>query len=100
MLVQREDAQNKIILYTMEDLVPKDSLFRKIDKYIDFDFIYDEVRDLYCAMNGRPCIDPVVLFKIVFIEALGTGDCWMHFVFICGAVQSRADWEPQLFSSI
>ena len=70
MLVQREDAQNKIILYTMEDLVPKDSLFRKIDKYIDFDFIYDEVRDLYCAMNGRPCIDPVVLFKIVFIEAL------------------------------
>ena len=70
MLVQREDAQNKIILYTMEDLVPKDSLFRKVDKYIDFDFIYDEVRDLYCAMNGRPCIDPVVLFKIVFIEAL------------------------------
>ena len=41
MLVQKEDAQNKIILYTMEDLVPEDSLFRKIDKYIDFDFIYD-----------------------------------------------------------
>ena len=70
MLVQREDAQNKIILYTMEDLVPENSLFRKVDKYIDFDFIYDEVRDMYCAMNGRPCIDPVVLFKIVFIQAL------------------------------
>ena len=70
MLVQKEDAQNKIILYTMEDLVPKDSLFRKIDKYIDFDFIYDEVKDMYCAMNGRPCIDPVVLFKLVFIQAL------------------------------
>ena len=70
MLVQREDAQNKIILYTMEDLVPENSLFRKVDKYIDFNFIYDEVRDMYCAMNGRPCIDPVVLFKIVFIQAL------------------------------
>lgn len=70
MLVQKEDAQNKIILYTMEDLVPEDSLFRKIDKYIDFDFIYDEVKDMYCAMNGRPCIDPVVLFKLVFIQAL------------------------------
>ena len=70
MLVQREDAHNKIILYTMEDLVPENSLFRKVDKYIDFDFIYDEVRDMYCAMNGRPCIDPVVLFKIVFIQAL------------------------------
>lgn len=70
MLVQKEDAQNKLILYTMEDLVPEDSLFRKIDKYIDFDFIYDEVKDMYCAMNGRPCIDPVVLFKLVFIQAL------------------------------
>ena len=70
MLVQKEDAQNKIILYTMEDLVPEDSLFRKIDKYIDFDFIYDEVKDMYCAMNGRPCIDPVVLFKSVISKYL------------------------------
>jgi len=36
----------------MEELVPEDSLFRKIDKYIDFSFIYDEVKDLYCATNG------------------------------------------------
>ena len=55
---------------TMEDIVPEDSIFRKIDKYIDFTFIYDEVKDLYCSYNGRPSIDPVVLFKIVFIQAL------------------------------
>ncbi len=55
---------------TMEEIVPKDSLFRKIDKYIDFTFIYDRVKDLYCENNGRPSIDPVVLFKIVFIQAL------------------------------
>lgn len=70
MLIKRENIQSKMILYTMEELVPEDSLFRKIDKYIDFSFIYDEVKDLYCAMNGRPCIDPVVLFKLVFIQAL------------------------------
>lgn len=70
MLSRKEYVQNQIILQTMEDLVPEDSLFRKIDKYIDFSFIYDEVKDLYCAMNGRPSIDPVVLFKIVFIQAL------------------------------
>ena len=34
-------------MYTLEDLVPQDSLFRKIDKYIDFSFIYDEVKDLF-----------------------------------------------------
>ena len=55
---------------TMEDLVPKESLFRKVDKYIDFTFIYEEVKDLYCSDNGRPSIDPVVLFKLVFIQAL------------------------------
>lgn len=70
MLSRKEYVQNQMILQTMEELVPEDSLFRKIDKYIDFSFIYDEVKDLYCAMNGRPCIDPVVLFKIVFIQAL------------------------------
>ena len=55
---------------TMEELVPKESLFRKVDKYIDFTFIYEEVKDLYCLDNGRPSIDPVVLFKLVFIQAL------------------------------
>ena len=70
MLNRKENIQNELILYTMEDLVPEDSLFRKIDKYIDFSFIYDEVKDLYCEYNGRPSIDPVVLYKLVCIEAL------------------------------
>ena len=70
MLNRKENIQNELILYTMEDLVPEDSLFRKIDKYIDFSFIYNEVKDLYCEDNGRPSIDPVVLFKLVFIETL------------------------------
>ena len=70
MLSKKENIQNELILRTMEDLVPEDSLFRKIDKYIDFSFIYDEVKELYCEDNGRPSIDPVVLFKLVFIEAL------------------------------
>ena len=50
MLVKRENIQSKMILYTMEELVPEDSLFRKIDKYIDFSFIYDEVKDLYLSL--------------------------------------------------
>lgn len=70
MLSKKENAQSELILYTMEDLVPEDSLYRKIDKYIDFSFIYDEVKDKYCENNGRPSIDPVVLFKLVFIQTL------------------------------
>ena len=70
MLKIKEYEQSEMILYTMEDLVPEESLFRKIDKYIDFNFIYEEVKDLYCSTNGRYSIDPVVLFKLVFIETL------------------------------
>ena len=70
MLNKIENIQSEMILYTLDELVPEDSLYRKIDECIDFTFIYDEVKDLYCTTNGRMSIDPVVLFKIVFIEAL------------------------------
>ena len=45
MLTINENEQSEMILCTLEDLVPEESLFRKIDKYIDFTFIYDEVKD-------------------------------------------------------
>ena len=70
MISINRNIQSEILMTTMEELVPEDSLFRKVDKYIDFTFIYDKVKDLYCSDNGRPSIDPVVLFKIVFIQAL------------------------------
>ena len=70
MITINKNIQSEILMTTMEEIVPEDSLFRKIDKYIDFTFIYDEVKDLYCNNNGRPSIDPVVLFKLVFIQAL------------------------------
>ena len=70
MITINKNIQSEILMTTMEEIVPQDSLFRNIDKYIDFTFIYDEVKDLYCENNGRPSIDPVVLFKLVFIQAL------------------------------
>ena len=59
--------QNQFIMATMEDLVPEDNIFRKINEYIDFSFIEDEVKGLYSEDNGRPS-DPVMLFKLVFIQ--------------------------------
>lgn len=52
---------------SIEDLVPQDHLLRKVDKYIDFSFIDEKVKPLYCLDNGRPAIDPVVLFKMIFL---------------------------------
>ncbi len=70
MITINKNIQSEILMTTMEEIVPQDNLFRKVDKYIDFTFIYNEVKDLYCENNGRPSIDPVVLFKLVFIQAL------------------------------
>ncbi len=57
-------------LITIEDLVPMDHLFRKVNDIIDFSFIYDEVENLYCSNNGRPSIDPVVLVRFLLIGFL------------------------------
>ncbi|BDH62954.1 transposase [Lysinibacillus sp. PLM2] len=54
-------------MITIEQLVPKDHLVRKLDAAIDFKFIYPLVEHLYSTV-GRPSIDPVVLFKMTFIQ--------------------------------
>lgn len=59
---------NQMQIVSLEDLVPQDHLLRKVDKYIDFDFIYDLVEDRYSPDQGRPSIDPVMLIKIPFIQ--------------------------------
>lgn len=55
---------------SIDSLVPEDHILRKIDKYIDFSFIDDLVKDLYCHDNGRPAVDPKVLFKMLLLGYL------------------------------
>jgi transposase/transcription elongation factor Elf1 len=61
-------GQQQII--SIEDVVPQDHILREIDKAIDFKFVYEMVEHLYSQVEGRPSIDPAVLFKIVFIKHL------------------------------
>jgi len=69
MLTRREDIQLKLHVVTIEDLVPADDILRKIDRIIDFSFIYAAVSDLYSAI-GRPSIDPVMLVKYLLLGYL------------------------------
>lgn len=70
LLTKNVSTQQKFEFVYIEDLVPEDHILRKIDKHIDFSFITELVKDLYCPDNGRPSIDPVVLFKMLFIGYL------------------------------
>ncbi|AFR17286.1 transposase [Burkholderia pseudomallei BPC006] len=63
-------TQHELEMVTLEELVPKDHLLRQIDAAVDFEFIRAKVAHLYCADNGRPALDPVVMFKLLFIGYL------------------------------
>ena len=65
--IKKKADRNQIELLSIDDLVPKNHLVRKLDAAINLDFIYDEVKDLY-KPYGRESIDPVVLIKIVMIQ--------------------------------
>ena len=67
MLRSNKDKQTTFEFVSIERLVPQDHMLRKVDQYIDFSFIHEKVRPLYCEDNGRPAIDPLVLFKMVFL---------------------------------
>jgi len=70
MLKEEEPQQAEWEFVTIESLVPGDHLLRKIDRFIDFSFIRERVSHLYCADNGRPALDPTLLFKALFIGYL------------------------------
>lgn len=64
------DPQLDYELVCIEHLVPEDHLLRHIAKYMDFSFVREKVRTFYSETQGRPSIDPVMLFKMLFIGYL------------------------------
>ncbi|NYE56631.1 transposase [Carboxydothermus ferrireducens DSM 11255] len=67
---KNREVTSQIEFVSVEDLVPEDHLLRAVENSIDFDFIYDEVKDLYSENTGRPSIDPVVLVKLLMLQVL------------------------------
>ena len=54
-------------IVSLEELVPKFHLLRKIDRAIEWRKIYPIVENKYSKI-GRPSIDPVVLVKMVMLQ--------------------------------
>jgi len=70
MLKRPAPEQTALEMVTLDELVPKDHLLRKIERVIDFSFIHDLTAALYCADNGRPPLDPTMMFKALFVGYL------------------------------
>jgi transposase len=57
---------------SLEDLVPQDNFYRRLEAALDLSFVRDMVLPLY-ARGGRPSVDPVVFFRlqlVTFFEGL------------------------------
>ena len=57
---------------SLEDLVPRDHFYRRLEATLDLSFVRELVRPLYPG-GGRPSVDPVVFFKlqmVMFFEDL------------------------------
>lgn len=63
------NKNDHMIFHTIEQLVPHDHDVRKLESCIDWEFIYPLVEPLYSSI-GRASIDPVVLFKMLFINII------------------------------
>jgi transposase len=57
---------------SLEDLVPKDNFYRRLERTVDLSFVRELLKDRY-ASGGRPSVEPVVFFKlqlVLFFEDL------------------------------
>ncbi|MEG1578821.1 MAG: IS1182 family transposase [Oscillospiraceae bacterium] len=66
----QRDNRRDVVFVDMEALVPKDHLLRKIERVMDYDWLYARLSPLYCHDNGRNGTDPVVLVKMVLLQHL------------------------------
>ena len=66
----KKDARRDVVFVDIDALVPQDHLLRKIEKVMDYEWLYERLDPYYCHDNGRPGTDPVVLIKMVLIQHL------------------------------
>jgi hypothetical protein len=69
---------------SLEELVPKDNFYRRLQARLDLSFVRELVEPLY-AKGGRPSVDPVVFFKLQLV---------MFFEDLRGARGSSCGWCP------
>lgn len=70
MLEKNRGKQDAAEFVTYEILIPKDHFLRQVEEAIDFTFINDICAPLYCCDNGRPAIDPEILFRMLLVGYL------------------------------
>src|SRR6516164_4326043 len=64
MMGQQPRTDSLFYYFRLEDQIPSDHRLKRLDRFIDFGFVRERLRDTYSAV-GRPSIDPEVLLRLL-----------------------------------
>src|SRR5713101_3421285 len=64
MMGQQPRMESLFYYFRLEDQIPEDHLLRLIDRYVDFRFVRERLKNFYSS-TGRPSIDPEVLLRLL-----------------------------------
>jgi len=65
-----QESTLQVAMVCLDELVPEDCRYRKLDRLIDWSFVREAAAPYYADEVGRPSIDPIVLVKLMVAGAL------------------------------
>ena len=68
--VKGQEATLQVAMVCLDELVPEDCRYRKLDRLVDWSFVREAAGPYYADEVGRPSIDPIVLVKLMVAAAL------------------------------
>ncbi len=68
--VKGQAATMQVEMVCLDELVPEDDRYRKLDRLVDWGFVRELAAPSYAEDVGRPSIDPIVLVKLMVAGAL------------------------------
>ena len=68
-MMGRRSGQIGMQIVDVEMMIPQNHLLRKINRMVEFEFIYELLAPYYPS-NGRPSVDPVSMFKMLLVGYL------------------------------
>jgi transposase len=84
------DYQHKLFVtgFNLEKRIRKDHILRKISEKIDFDFIYEEVKNTY-GVKGNVSVPPPIILKMMLLLILYTVRSERELI---STIPERLDW--------
>ena len=68
--VRGQAATLQVEMVCLDELVPEDDRYRRLDLLVDWSFVRELAAPYYAEDVGRPSIDPIVLVKLMLAGAL------------------------------